>query len=107
MKAFLICAVLCGTVFGQQQISREHPCPDGQRMQGDYDRGYSCVPDAQTVKAETEPNSGVSDGNAALFQAEPPLLYLPSSRVRTSSSALRRWRNYLNPRMSVLVVGHL
>lgn len=59
MKAFLVFAVLCGTVAAQQRISREHPCPDGQHMQGDYDRGYTCISDAQTVKAENEPTSGV------------------------------------------------
>jgi hypothetical protein len=57
MKAFLICAVLCGTVFAQQKISREHPCPDGQHMEGDYDRVYACVSDAETAAAQAK--SGV------------------------------------------------
>jgi len=52
----LILFLLCETCLGQQQLSREQPCPPGKHMEGDYDRVYACVPDSETAKPERIPD---------------------------------------------------
>jgi hypothetical protein len=49
MKAFLICAVLCATVFAQQ---KSNECPKGQHVEGDCNRVCACVSDAETAAAQ-------------------------------------------------------
>jgi hypothetical protein len=60
MKALLIFTLLCGTSIAQQQATREHPCPTGQHIEGNYDRGYACISDAETSALQTKSTSGVS-----------------------------------------------
>jgi len=49
-----IVAVFCTSALAQQ-VTREHPCPDGRRMEGDYERDYACVPNSETAKATVNP----------------------------------------------------
>ena len=59
MESLWICVLLCGT---PSSPSRRYQgsilCPNGQHIEGDYDRGYACISDAETAAAEAEVDIG-------------------------------------------------
>ncbi len=59
MKQFFAVVLFCGLCLAQQP-TREHPCPAGKHMEGDYDRVYACVPDSVTAQAAPKSDAPTS-----------------------------------------------
>src|SRR6266852_9164660 len=60
MKSFCILVLFCANCAAQ--ATREHPCPPGQHMEGNFDRVYACVADSKSpvVAPTTLPAKGES-----------------------------------------------
>lgn len=53
IATLIVIALLCSPCLAQQP-TREHPCPTGKHIEGDYDRVYACVPDSESDKSQRD-----------------------------------------------------
>lgn len=65
MKATLVLVLFCG--FCAAQGTSDHPCPQGQHMEGNYNRVYACVPDADTATAQSGTQTQDGEKRGGLF----------------------------------------